>query len=778
MASQNFRLDELGWLGFEQLCQTLLKVSLGLGIEACSGSGDWGRDAFFRGRLNFPSTRASNGPFVFQCKFTAGANAAGSKPYPAVLKAVRSEASRIREHLEKGHWQRAPKHYILMTNAHLSSERRGEITTIISEVIPDAQVHIQTGNDLCLWLNSSRDVLRAFPQLLSVTDIDLLLGRIINKATYERSEEALNYAKRKAKIFVETRAYAKAIEKLQDIGFVVLEGPPEMGKTTIGRVIALSQVLNDWDAYECRTPKEVLDCYDPTRQQVFVADDFFGRTEYEPQRVSDWQSELSHIIPKLGKKHWLILTCRAHLLKMGKAKLDVAEYSDKFPNIGEVTVNAGDLTELEKGKILYRHAKFSQLTQTTRNDIKKSALSLVKNSHFTPERIRRLTESLHQSPPDSENARIEMTQALRRPTEQMEKTFETLNPKYRWALFSLLTNEGDTSAHDSYQQVCPEKYELAPNEAFRPLSEAFITPNGEKMEWIHPSCRDLAIKILATRPDERRHFLETCSKAGLKLACSVGGGEDGSLHLPLLMDSRDWKIFALRAHKEVANDATFFAILSIALQELIKIAKNDVRIALFSNMLSELRSLIPEAIQNLDIDKLPALSVFLEHHREYGNPKSFEPQWQYCLERAEIWNESYSHLSDDLYDLEIILYFLQSVEPLEKDRESFSRKVTEICALIGKRAKSDFESFQEDIESEEDATNRESSSAEIASHLSRFSQVIGVQDDIRESLEELATDYEGLTFKFEEPEDDSSSDNYWIYQGEENVSIDKLFCDL
>ncbi len=611
-----------------------------------------------------------------------------------------------------------------------------------------------------------------------MTDIDSLLERIVNKATFARSEEALKYAKKKAQIFVETRAYAEAIEKLQDIGFVVLEGPPEMGKTTIGRVIALSQVLNDWNAYECRTPKEVLDCYDPKIKQVFVADDFFGRTEYEPQRVSDWQAELSHIIPKLGKKHWLILTCRAHLLKMGKAKLDVAEYSDKFPDIGEVTVNAGDLTQLEKGRILYRHAKYCQLTKETRHEIRKHVDELVRNSHFTPERIRRLTESLHQSPPNSENARKEMIQALRRPTEQMEKTFKTLNPNYRWALFSLLTKDNETTAHHSYRKVCPDEYELAPEEAFEPLSEAFITLNEQSMEWIHPSCRDLAIKILASRPEERRHFLKTCSRAGLKLACSVGGGEEGSLHLPLLLDERDWTIFAKRVREELVESAVFYAILSEALRELIKISKDDSRIPIFTATLSDLRAILPKKIDKLKIDEVGLLSVFLDTYEKYNRPKSFKPQWVECLRRAEIWNRSTEHLSDDIYGLEIILYFIEKVEPFESSKESFGRKVTEIGELIEERGRYDLKSFGEEVDSEDDASNLTDSSSEIATHLLGFSKLDELEEALKTKLEMLAAEYEDLSFEFDEPEDSDSSDELWIYQGEDNIDLNQLFDDL
>ncbi len=72
-------------------------------------------------------------------------------------------------------------------------------------------------------------------------------------------------------------------------------------ETTIGRIIALSQVCSGWEAIECRNASEVLRQFVADRRQVFVADDFFGRTEYEPMRVTEWQSELAHILPLLGQ---------------------------------------------------------------------------------------------------------------------------------------------------------------------------------------------------------------------------------------------------------------------------------------------------------------------------------------------------------------------------------------------------------------------------------------------------------------------------------------------
>jgi hypothetical protein len=73
-----YRLDDLHWTDFEQLCQALLKARLGIGVEAWGGSGDWGNDAYCQASLCYPGSEVQEGPFQFQAKFVQGANAAGA----------------------------------------------------------------------------------------------------------------------------------------------------------------------------------------------------------------------------------------------------------------------------------------------------------------------------------------------------------------------------------------------------------------------------------------------------------------------------------------------------------------------------------------------------------------------------------------------------------------------------------------------------------------------------------------------------------------------------
>ena len=76
-----------------------------------------------------------------------------------------------------------------------------------------------------------------------------------------------------------------------------------------------------------------------------------------------------------------------------------------------------------------------------------------------------------------------------------------------------------------------------------------------RVEWVHPSWRDLVIEALAADAAERRAFLEACELPGLELALSVAGGASGERALPLLVADEDWDALGDAVHR-VGRDAT------------------------------------------------------------------------------------------------------------------------------------------------------------------------------------------------------------------------------
>jgi len=61
-----------------------------------------------------------------------------------------------------------------------------------------------------------------------------------------------------------------------------------------------------------------------------------------------------------------------------------------------------------------------------------------------------------------------------------------------------------------------------------------------RVDWVHPSWRDLVIESLAEDPAERCRFLRRCGVDGAAIALSFGGGASGERQRPLLRCDADW----------------------------------------------------------------------------------------------------------------------------------------------------------------------------------------------------------------------------------------------
>lgn len=568
-----YRLDDLGWYQFEWLCQSLLKLHLGIGIESWGGSSDLGRDAYHRGALELAKGVQTPGPFLFQAKFVQGANATGASVDGPLKKAVGAECTSI-----KKRWASRSigeiKNYVLITNAPLSKDLRKNITETIKQTVPHCEVFAWGAGDLDALLDQAPNIRQSFPQLLGIRDLENLLGNLLTKAIRERSNLAIDRAQELARVFVPVKTYNKALSVLYKHNFVVITGPPEMGKTAIARMIGLAKHSQGWDYYECRSPEDFFAALkksraerDAERHQVFVADDAFGSTEYRVELAQAWGSDLEHILNALDKRHWFIWTSRPAPLAFALSKMHLQGKAEMFPRNAEIFVDASELNLEDRGLILYRHAKAANLNPTETQAVKDSLWQLVNHAHFTPERIRRfvrtgLQELVSQSPKVTSGAIQAAVEAeIANPTEAMRKSLACLSDEHKLFLVALLDGPSGpremNSAHSAYTRLfSPIKREakfLATDLLDHFISIRSPGNKAKEYDWVHPSWRDLLIDELAADRSIRHTFLKQCSVEGLLLAVSAGGGSVGVRILPLLLDDQDWDILHQRVLDVIAD---------------------------------------------------------------------------------------------------------------------------------------------------------------------------------------------------------------------------------
>jgi tetratricopeptide (TPR) repeat protein len=228
----DYKLDDLGWSEFEHLIQTVLKARLGLGVEAWGRRGDWGRDAYFEGKLRYPGKEETDGAFVFQCKFVENANAAGAKPEKLLIGAVQKECAKIGKNLKSGKWNKAPNCYGFFTNAPCAATLRESLRASLHKVLPGAHISIHDGGDVCRWLRLSPEIVESFPQLRSPPRLILRLHQLPSvPAAFTGREQ-------------EFRDLETALARQGNIGAAIsasgagIQGMGGVGKTALATVLA------------------------------------------------------------------------------------------------------------------------------------------------------------------------------------------------------------------------------------------------------------------------------------------------------------------------------------------------------------------------------------------------------------------------------------------------------------------------------------------------------------------------------------------------------------
>lgn len=529
-----YDLGALGWLLFEQLCAGWLQRAAGVSAERWTGSADRQRFVVVEDDLPAgPWGEALTGPVVVLTAFERSRS-----PRGPVLRALDETLALAAE--QRGR-KRALCSGIVLTN--LSAEA----------VVPVAKLTIRDHRvlgaaELGAIIDADAPLRLAHPLVLGVRRG----GPAITDGAVAGSTLDLDAARTLAAVFVATRPYRHALGALREHGFCVLTGPPEMGKTAAARMIALALLGAGWEAHECTRPEEMIARLRADREQVFIADDAFGATEYRPEAAERWALALPRLLRATDARHWLIWTSRPAPLKAALRAIHRERGGERFPAPAQIAVDAAHLEPAEKALILLRHALESQPDERARAIVRRHGLTIVEHEHFTPERIRRFTVTRLAQLADAEPVAVReaVTTEIALPTAAMAMSFDALSASQRATLVAMLdcppgpVVERDLAA--AARRHAPDGLERAPADLLERLTDHFLRVTLAGVTWVHPSWRDLVIARLAADAEARQRFLHRCGHHGAMLALSVGGGATGAVQLPLLAGDADWDALADR----------------------------------------------------------------------------------------------------------------------------------------------------------------------------------------------------------------------------------------
>jgi len=372
-----YELHRLGWNSFQQLCQTICREVLGQTVESFLDSNDAGKDGAFAGTWTPAPGEVYAGSFVIQCKFTA---AAGNNLKPSD---INDEIEKVRKLVSEGQCDV----YVLMTNAGVSGAQTAKVKALLAQA--GVQHVLIFGST---WINQQvreRKSLRMHvPRMYGLGD----LSQILDERAYTQARAVLESMREELAKVVITASYGKAVEALNEHGFVMLIGEPAAGKTTIASMLAMA-AADKWGSsvLKLNDPAKVEERWNPEEpSQFFWVDDAFGIMQYESSLAHSWNHILPQVRTMLRQGAKIVMTSRDYIYK--RARRDLKEGAFPLFNESQVVIDVHDLSIREKEQILYNHLKLGSQLPAFRAEIKPHLPSVAAHTRFIPEIARRLAD--------------------------------------------------------------------------------------------------------------------------------------------------------------------------------------------------------------------------------------------------------------------------------------------------------------------------------------------------------------------------------------------------
>lgn len=526
--SLKYRISNIGWYNFELLVQTLLKAVIGPGVTSFGGSKDKGRDAGFVGAAAFPTADCQwTGNWVFQVKYVDFEEQGVDASRSALKSTFRNE---LRGVLSR---HRSADNYILLTDVPLTTQTRSDLEKLVADFGFKGNFAAVDGKEICQFLDIHGDIRKSFPQLLGLADLEV----IVNRDLYARSQAYLQEWQPRLATYVQTEAHTKAMSVLRKEHFIVLDGPPEAGKTTIAAALALIHAADGFEIIDVRSSNDIFRASDERwsngkkgkRQTLFIADDAIGSIYLVAAKADEWSRDLPGILRQLSSTRLLVWTARRYILEEALATSRLRDAAAEFPRPHEVIVEVGKLTAMQKAEILYNHAKQGNLSVEHRKLIRTHALEIALHPDFSPLRIRELVSVVLKSTSSNPDAHCatwdDVQEFLNNPGERWIQAFRKLSQSEQTLLLAMLDFEGPIAERElraAYEMRASKREggHLSFDDCVARLDHSFltvaVTHTGERRVSVqHPSLRDMLLLELRGDMDARRRYISLASPFGL-----------------------------------------------------------------------------------------------------------------------------------------------------------------------------------------------------------------------------------------------------------------------
>lgn len=352
---------------FEILSTDILSSILGQRIERFKP----GRDSGVDGRF----FNTENDEIVIQCKHWT------NTPISQLIRALQTKELPKVKLLN-------PKRYILVVSNSLSRANKEAIKNALHPHVK-SQSDILGKEDLNDAILKNKQIeLRHYKLWANSTEVT---NYLLNKAIFDRSAYLLEEAIIAAKTYAVTSNHEQALEKLKNLGVIIITGEPGIGKTTLAEQICLIHAAEDYEIIKISEEiSEAEAVYETDKNQLFYFDDFLGRNYLEALSGHEGAHIVNFIkrVNRDKRNKRFVVTSRSTILNQGKLLIDL--FRNYKIDRNEYELSASRLTELDKAKILYSQMWHSGLPSAHIDTIydQKRYREIIKHRNFNPRLIR------------------------------------------------------------------------------------------------------------------------------------------------------------------------------------------------------------------------------------------------------------------------------------------------------------------------------------------------------------------------------------------------------
>lgn len=476
MSTYDFR--SLSPQDFEELVRDLIQAEENIRLESFGPGKDKGIDL---------RHAEGDGNLIVQAKHYVGSG------FNALLGAVRREKPKVQK--------LSPSRYVIATSVSMTPDRKKKLQEALDPHIVEPS-DIFGAEDLNNLIGKHEKIEgQHFKLWITSTTV---LKRLLNNATYARSEQEVERIRRDARLFVPNAGLSEVLRRLQDDGLLIISGQPGVGKTTLARMISLFYLDRDWDLVVVEDFEEALQVFNGAVKQIFFFDDFLGQIRLTLDVIRRVEPRLLEFIDRVksSPNTRFALTTREYILK--RAQIESEKLSDPIIDLRKYVVDLASYTRPIRANILYNHIYFSDISDEKKNVFLKKDyyLEIIDHSNFNPRLIEHLTSSAH-----TQNVRVRdyadwIRNTLDHPEGLWDHAFRKhLTVAAKNLIISLFFFGG--SANFELLQTSFEKFHRASSDrhghttasddfrhAVKETESSFIRVDPWHVDFINPSVRD------------------------------------------------------------------------------------------------------------------------------------------------------------------------------------------------------------------------------------------------------------------------------------------------